>query len=434
MDNATHAFAGLLLADATTEWIERRTGRPADKPLRRVAVGLGIVSAELPDADLLYSGPVVGMGKLGYLLHHRGHTHTIVFALAAALCMWGLVLWLRQRAPGAADVRERTPLLVLAVVGTLSHLLLDFTNSYGVHPFWPIDNRWVYGDAVFIVEPWLWVVAIPVLVFGPRRTWSRILLSALLLAILAAAWLLGELTPALATVLTIGAAVWLGVQRWIPATRRTPAAIAAWLAVETAFAASSAQAKQAVRSVMPAAEVLADVVVSPGAGNPFCFDALVLSTSGDTYRVRAATVAPWAALRVNAARSPQSCRAREGATRFAGVPGATIVPPRIEKGVTWGDEWSGSRSELRTMASSRCEVAAALRFLRVPIWVRTAGDTLALSDLRFGVGVGGFSDLTVPSAPCTLPPDAWIPPWTPPRDDVLRDAERSTRRAGPAGD
>ena len=34
--------------------------------------------------------------------------------------------------------------------GTLLHLGMDFLNSYGVHPFWPIQNRWVYGDSVFI--------------------------------------------------------------------------------------------------------------------------------------------------------------------------------------------------------------------------------------------------------------------------------------------
>ena len=150
MDNATHAFAGLLLADATTAWIERRTGTPSNRRLRRAIVGLGIVAAELPDADLLYSGPVVGLGKLGYLLHHRGHTHTVLFAVAAAVLMWWAVLAIRRRAAEQFDARERTPLLVLAMTASLSHLLLDYSNSYGVHPFWPVDNRWVYGDAVFI--------------------------------------------------------------------------------------------------------------------------------------------------------------------------------------------------------------------------------------------------------------------------------------------
>jgi hypothetical protein len=26
-----------------------------------------------------------------------------------------------------------------------------------VHPFWPLDNRWYYGDLIFILEPWIWV-------------------------------------------------------------------------------------------------------------------------------------------------------------------------------------------------------------------------------------------------------------------------------------
>ena len=43
------------------------------------------------------------------------------------------------------------PSLVLAWLAVLSHILLDYTNNYGVHPYWPFDNRWIYGDSVFIV-------------------------------------------------------------------------------------------------------------------------------------------------------------------------------------------------------------------------------------------------------------------------------------------
>jgi len=421
MDNATHAFAGLLLADATVEWIERRTGRPADRRLRRVAVGLGIVAAELPDADLLYSGPVTGLGNLGYLLHHRGHTHTLLFALASAMVMWWIVLWLRRRAAGDStpDERERLPLLVLAVIGTLSHIVLDFTNSYGVHPFWPLDNRWVYGDAVFIVEPWIWVIAIPALLFGPRRNWSRVLLSLLLLAILAAAWFLGQLTTALALAVTVGAALWLGVQRWIPARSRTAAAIALWLGTELTFGVSSARAVNAALAVVPSAEQVVDVVVSPGAANPFCFDALVITTTADTYRVRAATIAPWARVGTDDAPSGTPCQARGSATRFAGIPGTVVQAPRVEGRITWSDEWLASRTDFTALARSRCEFAAALRFMRVPVWAQR-GDTVMLSDLRFGVGTAGFSDVRISPGSCTLSRRAWIPPWDPPRADVLR--------------
>jgi inner membrane protein len=420
MDNATHAFAGLLMADATTAWIERRTGVVADKRLRRAVVGLGVIAAELPDADLLYSGPVVGMGKLGYLLHHRGHTHTIVFAVAAALMMWLVVLHLRKRVVGGLDSRERTPLLVLALAGTLSHLLLDFTNSYGVHPFWPLDNRWVYGDSVFIVEPWIWVVAIPPLLFGPRARWSRVLLSLLLVAILAASWTLGELTRSLALVLTVGAALSLLGQWMLSHHRRIAVGVAAWLMVEGVFAVSSQQAKRAVRASMPAGETLAEVIVSPGAGNPLCFDGLIVSLSASRYVVRGATIAPWSSIKARSARSSHSCRARAAGTRFGGLRDAAPSALSGSAQITWGDEWTAPRGDLAALAAARCEMAAALHFYRVPVWSREDGGAVNLSDLRFGVGTRGFSDLAVGAGACSLSPRAWIPPWTPPRTEALQ--------------
>jgi inner membrane protein len=39
-----------------------------------------------------------------------------------------------------------------------SHPLLDWTNSYGVRPFLPWDGRWIYGDILFVVDPWVWLV------------------------------------------------------------------------------------------------------------------------------------------------------------------------------------------------------------------------------------------------------------------------------------
>jgi inner membrane protein len=35
---------------------------------------------------------------------------------------------------------------------------MDFTNSYGVRPFRPFSNRWLYGDIVFVVDPWIWLI------------------------------------------------------------------------------------------------------------------------------------------------------------------------------------------------------------------------------------------------------------------------------------
>jgi inner membrane protein len=44
-------------------------------------------------------------------------------------------------------------LFAFAYLAGLSHILLDFTNNYGVRPFWPFSERWYSWDIVFIVEP-----------------------------------------------------------------------------------------------------------------------------------------------------------------------------------------------------------------------------------------------------------------------------------------
>ena len=44
-------------------------------------------------------------------------------------------------------------LFAYACLAGLSHILLDFTNNYGVRAFWPSSERWVSWDIVFIVDP-----------------------------------------------------------------------------------------------------------------------------------------------------------------------------------------------------------------------------------------------------------------------------------------
>jgi inner membrane protein len=63
-----------------------------------------------------------------------------------------------------AHVRGREPrarlkgLLVCSLLLVASHPLLDWTNSYGVRPFLPWDGRWIYGDLLFVIDPWVWLV------------------------------------------------------------------------------------------------------------------------------------------------------------------------------------------------------------------------------------------------------------------------------------
>jgi inner membrane protein len=401
MDNVTHALAGGLLAAATVAIVERRA--PASPGFRRTAALVGVIAAELPDSDLLYAGAALGMGKLGYLLHHRGHTHTVVFALVAGLLVWAIA----RAATRAAPAHEtRWPLLGLALAGTLSHLALDYTNSYGVHPFWPVENRWHYGDAVFILEPWLWVVALPTLLLLARTRTMRALLGTLLVGVLIAAWTIGMVERGVALALTIGALAWSALLVVTPATRRVIAAGAAWLVVEGIFFTASGAARARVRTAVGPG-TLRDAVLTPAVGNPLCFRALVVEVDGPTYRATGATVAPYPALR-----TADRCGGAD-----AELPTAVPTPTHASSPtVRWGAEWSAPRAELVTLARTHCEVAAALRFIRVPIWNRLPDGGIALSDLRYGGG-RGFADLELAARPARCP--TRVPGWVPPRQDVL---------------
>jgi inner membrane protein len=423
------------MADATVSYVQRRIGRaspsgseaPSLSRFRRAAVVLGIAAAEFPDADLVYAGPMVAMGKLGYLLHHRGHTHTVVWALVSAVALWAITRWWwqrgltgRERADASSALVSRVgarALLVLAVAGTLSHLLLDFTNSYGVHPFWPLDNRWFYGDAVFIVEPWLMVVAIPPLVWGPRRPWGRALLLMALAAILALCWFSGELLPGVALGVTVTAFMGMVLQRAVAPPARPLTGIAAWVVVTALFFHASGQARMRVTALVRDGS-LRDVVLTPAAADPRCFAALVVTATATEYRVSTATVAPWGSA-MNAA---GCAAARPGASRntLGSLPGASrTVPFPASPAVAWGETWVAPRAEFVALAATRCEFAAAMQFMRTPVWALDARGTAEVADARFGIGGGGFAGLWVaPGAACSLT-GKWVPPWVPPRADVL---------------
>jgi inner membrane protein len=77
-------------------------------------------------------------------------------ALAGAMFLGDRFLRRRPRPP---ERRARFgALLLLAYVSVLSHPLLDFLNTYGMRFLAPFSWRWYYGDALFIVDPWVWIV------------------------------------------------------------------------------------------------------------------------------------------------------------------------------------------------------------------------------------------------------------------------------------
>lgn len=146
MDNLAHSLFGAVLAE---------TGL---KRLTPLATATLVVGANLPDVDAF----VTLAGEDAAMFWRRGITHGLL-----ALALWPLVLTLamlgidrvrRARDPGASPASPGW-LFVLSAIGIWSHTSLDWLNSYGVRWLLPFDGRWFYGDALFIVDPWFWLLA-----------------------------------------------------------------------------------------------------------------------------------------------------------------------------------------------------------------------------------------------------------------------------------
>jgi len=409
MDNITHSLAGLLLAESAVRLRARAEHAEPSPRFRAVAAVASLIAANLPDGDLLYTG--IGASRLQYMLQHRGYTHTVVLALVGGLLVWCVAMlvwrWQTRRFPEASDARW---LLGLLVVSTLSHLVLDWTNSYGVHPFWPFDNRWRYGDAVFIIEPWLWVVSIPTLVAATTRRWARVALSLVLLAGLVLAWRVSFVSKGAAAALSIGAAFFVALAYPLRPPARAVAAVLGWVGVTLTMALGAARARSAMldalRQIDSRMEIL-DVVVSPLPANAICMSVITVERSGEIYRASTARVSA----------TPSLVDAAHCGSRDVSGSGIGLSPRQSTPAVQWEGEWTGRHAELAALVRESCTALAAMRFIRVPIWRSASDSAVRLGDLRYGGASGnGFANVIARAGETECP--RRVPPWTPPREDV----------------
>lgn len=141
MEPVTHLLTGACIGRAG---LNRRTA---------LATLTLTLAAEAPDLDVL--GSI--RGRAFSFAHHRGFTHSFLGVPLDALVVVGFVylVWLlRGRRTNDPNLPTRWGILFLyACLAGLSHILLDFTNNYGVRPFWPFSEKWYSWDIVFIVEP-----------------------------------------------------------------------------------------------------------------------------------------------------------------------------------------------------------------------------------------------------------------------------------------
>lgn len=136
MENLTHTLTGLFLSRAgLNRWTPRATY-------------ILLLAANAPDVDILSTSG----GSLNYLHYHRHLTHSLTFAPVLAIAAV-VVVRLVGRKP-----LPWIPSILVALVGVLSHLLLDLTNVYGVRIMLPFSAHWFRWDVTNVVDLWIWAV------------------------------------------------------------------------------------------------------------------------------------------------------------------------------------------------------------------------------------------------------------------------------------
>jgi inner membrane protein len=136
MDPLTHTLTGLMI------------GRLGFGRLHARAPLALMLAANAPDIDGL---SIIG-GAESYIHYHRNLPHSVLLlpliAILPVLSICGF----------ARNFKGWWKLYIVSVVGVASHLLLDWTNTYGVRLLAPFSSEWFHLDLNALVD--LWILAV----------------------------------------------------------------------------------------------------------------------------------------------------------------------------------------------------------------------------------------------------------------------------------
>jgi inner membrane protein len=113
-----------------------------------------VIANNLPDIDVaVFATDTLAMS------FRRGWTHGVLAQLMLPFALTGLVLlydrYRTTKRPG--EIVRPGQILLLSFIGVYLHVFMDLMNSYGVRLLMPFSDRWFYGDALYIVDPWLYL-------------------------------------------------------------------------------------------------------------------------------------------------------------------------------------------------------------------------------------------------------------------------------------
>ncbi|HEX7082312.1 MAG TPA: metal-dependent hydrolase [Gammaproteobacteria bacterium] len=278
MDPIAHTFTGAALAAAGL----RRT-----TPLASAAL---VIGANAPDIDVV----TMFAGDYASLAFRRGWTHGLLAVAVLPLVVTGLLLlWeriVRRRRPEAAPARAG-PLLGLAALAVLTHPTLDWLNNYGLRWLMPFDGRWFYGDALFIIDPWVWLALGGVLFLAHSRRPAALGAWAVLWALASVLVFTAEIPLASPIVWTAGLTAFVAARaagiagdthprRIERGARAALALVAAYMAVQVA---ANVPARAEVRAALAARgiDAVESVMIGPNPADPFAGS--VVAETPDAY-------------------------------------------------------------------------------------------------------------------------------------------------------
>jgi inner membrane protein len=135
MDPLTHTATGLFLSRAgLNRWTPQ-------------AAPILLLAANAPDIDIV----ALAGGPLNYLHYHRHLTHSLI-----AMPIWAILVVALVRFAGRKPLRWLGA-FGAALIAVASHLLLDYTNVYGIRLFLPFSDSWLRLDLTPVVDMWIWI-------------------------------------------------------------------------------------------------------------------------------------------------------------------------------------------------------------------------------------------------------------------------------------
>lgn len=409
MDNVTHSLVGLVIGEAAYE-IRKYNERPDNKILRKFFLVSSMVANNFPDIDIFYSGMV---GQLGYLLHHRGHTHTLLAALPTAGLLFAFFFYFAKLRKHVFEKEDWKWIGALCFLGPITHLWMDSLNSYGVHPFWPFSNKWFYGDTLFIVEPWTWVVLSVTLFRLNKNQYLRLGLGIISLTAVLLCIFTGFVPYEITLILVAFAVLLYSSLGYLTDYRKTFTGLVLFSVLVLTFNRTSKFIKREFYKYYQSQyenTQLRDLILTPYPANPFCWGAITVELSNEKthYFMRRGILAAFPKFY-----SLEACEK----LGFIGSTGEFQADPKLPQ-VHWLGQMRTDLKNLKGFQEESCLAKEFLQFARAPYLVKE-DKKVKLIDVRFmRKNTPSFAEVVLVDNPKCLTVDA---PWEPPRNREIED-------------